>query len=71
LLVLLTGVLPWHDANDVLWLLHRGELSGRYVAPERPHVIDGPTFWRRFLVEGLAIVPVLLVTSTAALALTS
>ena len=29
----------------VLWLLHRRELSGRYVAPVRPGVVDVPTFW--------------------------
>ncbi len=29
----------------VLWLLHRRELSGRYVAPARPGVVDAPTFW--------------------------
>jgi arsenical pump membrane protein len=28
-----------------LWLLHRRELSGRYIAPARPDVVDAPTFW--------------------------
>ena len=29
----------------VLWLLHRRELSGHYIAPARPGVVDAPTFW--------------------------